>query len=181
MEDAKMKFEKEREKVLSEIPATVKAMFGQIGFSTSDETGELVPLLVLNPYDVPPKPVRDVYWFDMFSKNKRSKKLKKMSYLVYWYGSVDPDDCYSFIEQMDFISYENGEKRDLGILPKSIQDKIDENLPLSEEEEWQVRAIKEMEEDLPKAPEERRRGNIGFKERHEMLGDAKDSDKKRKR
>jgi hypothetical protein len=83
MEEAKRKFEKERKKILSEIPANVKAMFGQIGFAIWEEYEEMLPIWVLNPCDVPPKPVRDVYWFDMFSKAKRSKKLAKMSYLVY--------------------------------------------------------------------------------------------------
>lgn len=178
MEEAKKKFEKEREKVLSEIPASVKAMFGQIGFALSEELGELAPILIVNPYDVPPKPVRDVYWFDMFSKGKRSKKLKSMSYLAYWYGSSDPDDCYSFIEQGDFEPYASGEQKGLGMLSKAVQDKIDDKLPLSEEDEFRIRAFEEMTEDVLKPPEERRRGNIGFLERHEMVPDT---DKKRKR
>jgi hypothetical protein len=181
MEEAKRKFEKEREKILSEIPASVKSMFGQIGFAVSEEYEEFLPILVLNPYDVPPKPVRDVYWFDMFSKAKRSKKLAKMSYLVYWYGSDDPEDCYSFIEQNDFESYESGEKKGYGEIPRAIQDKIHEKLPLSDEDQGRVRASEEMKEDIFKEPGERKRGVCIFKERHDMLADPKDADKKRKR
>jgi hypothetical protein len=181
MESAKRAFEKEREKILSEIPANVKAMFGQIGFAVSEETEQFVPILALNPYDVPPKPVRDVYWFDMFSKGKRSKKLSKMSYLVYWYGSDDPEDCYSFIEQDDFISYETGEKKGYGELSKAVQDKIDGNLPMSDEERGMIRAIEEMKHHLTQEPVERKCRFGVFKERHEMLADPKDADKKRKR
>lgn len=182
---AKEKFEKEKEKILKELPDTVKSMFGVMGFCKAeveddsddddDEPKKLapsveadyVPVLIVSPYDVPPRPVRDVYWFDMFSKFKRSKKLAEIEYLVYHYGSEDPLDCYSFIPQDEFKTYDNGLAEGFDKLPAAIQSKLDTGVPLTEEEEQRVRGLEEMREDALKPAEERKRGNWQFKERHE--------------
>lgn len=194
MESAKKKFEAEREKILSELPQHIKDMFGTIGFAPAeidnndddddDENGGnnnrrqtpeadnavvMIPVLILSPYDVPPKPVRDVYWFDLFSKCKRSKSLAQLAYLVYHYGADNPDDCYSFIEQEDFISYEHGCAAGYDQLPVELRDKIAHHVHLTEQEATRVRGIQELNEDAPKHASERKRGNEGFKERHEML------------
>lgn len=173
MEDAKKNFEKGREKQLSELPDNVKSMFGQIGFAFQeyDEEREIVPVLVLSPYDVPPKPIRDIYWFDLFSRVKRSKKLPELAYLVYHYGSADLGDCYSFVEQSDFESYESGKEKGYGSIPLEIQQKINAGIELTEEEMGKIRAIQEMEEDIAKDPAERKRGCLDFKERHEEIVD----------
>ena len=179
MEEAKARFEKEREKILSEIPAEVKAQFGQIGFAEMDgERG--VPVLVLNPYDIPPRPFRDVYWFDMFSKSK-GKKGKPMSHVVYHYGSDDPDDCYSFVELDKFEPYESGKEKGYGQIGKVLQDKIDSQVELSEEEQALVRSIEEMLADVPKEPGDRKRGVLNFKERHETLSEKKPPPKKKQK
>eukprot|EP00539_Tryblionella_compressa_P012883 CAMPEP_0178824176 /NCGR_PEP_ID=MMETSP0746-20121128/5538_1 /TAXON_ID=913974 /ORGANISM="Nitzschia punctata, Strain CCMP561" /LENGTH=79 /DNA_ID=CAMNT_0020485835 /DNA_START=112 /DNA_END=348 /DNA_ORIENTATION=- len=70
--DGKARFEAERDKVLSEIPQALKDKFGTIGFCTveddDDETKVYYqPVLIVNPFEVPPKPVRDIYWMDMFT------------------------------------------------------------------------------------------------------------------
>lgn len=170
MNAAKKKFEKEREKTLGELPDSIKDMFGQIGFAPSDDhENVIVPVLVVSPYDVPPKPVRDVYWYDMFGKAKRSKKVDKLAYLVYHYGHDDPDDCYSFIEQDDFIPYEIGKDRGYDIMQEDLAVKVKEGGDLTEEEEIIVRGLKELEEDVPKEPSERKRGTTDFQERYEKL------------
>lgn len=179
---AKGKFEKEKETILKSLPDSVKAMFGVIGFCKAevDEDDEnananagddYVPCLILDPYDVPPRPVRDTYWFDMYSRYKRTKKLAEMDYLVYHYGSDDPMDCYSFIEQKDFKTYEEGLAAGYDKLPAHIQAKVDAGTELEEEEEQRVRGLEEMKEDVDKPAEERKRGNFTFKERHEVLED----------
>ena len=174
MESAKRKFEAEREKILSELPESVKAMFGTIGFAAAEfDENEIIPVLVMSPYDVPPKPVRDVYWFDLFSKCKRSKSLEKLAYLVYHYGADDPDDCYSFIEQEDFISYEDGCKQGYDVLSSELELKVKEGAELTEAEALRVRGLQELHEDVPKEMNERKRGNEGFKERHELLESSK--------
>ena len=173
------RFEKEREKTLKELPDSIKQMFGQIGFyrqlpdddsdNSDDATNNhnvvpiLVPVLIMNPYDVPPKPVRDIYWFDFFSRAKRSKSLDKLAYLVYHYGSDDPDDCYSFVQQEDFIPYEDGKENGCNKLPEGLESKPNK----TQREKIRVRGIQEMEQDLEKDPGERKRGVTGFLERHE--------------
>jgi len=166
---AKKMFEQEREKILADLPENVKSMFGQIGFCQlygNGEDEEFVPVMIMNPYDVPPKPVRDIYWHDLYSKGKRSKSLGKLAYLVYHYGSDDPDDCYSFIEQEDFVPADEGLKLGYGETPAEIRKKLDAGTPLDEEEEVRVRGLSEMKEDLAKTLADRRRG-VNFQERWE--------------
>jgi FtsZ-binding cell division protein ZapB len=174
-------------------------MFGTIGFAPAD-SGEgdddddeenvkkendgaatrMIPVLILSPYDVPPKPVRDVYWFDLFSKSKRSKSLNKLAYLVYHYGADDPEDCYSFIEQEDFVSYEDGVNQGLNVLDADLEQKVQSGVELTEEEAMRVRGLQELNEDVLKEAADRKRGNDGFKERHEMLAVKKPPAKRQK-
>lgn len=180
----KDRFEKERQKTLKELPDSIKQSFGQIGFyisQASDDDEEkkdvAVPVLIMNPFDVPPKPVRDIYWFDYFNRAKRAKKLSELAFLVYHYGANDPDDCYSFVEQEDFISFEDGKEMGYNILPEGLEEK--ENL--TEREETLIRGFREMEQDLEKDPGERKRGNTEFLERHEEPAITKDPPAKRKK
>ena len=191
MEEAKAKFEKERETVLKSLPEALKNMFNVMGFCKAevDEDEEnanqnagddYVPVLILSPYSVPPRPVRDVYWFDLYSKNKRTKKLDEMEYLVYHYGSEDPTDCYSFISQEEFKSYDTGLAEGYDKLPAHIQKKVDAGEELTEEEEQRVRGLEEMKEDALKPADERKRGNWQFKERYESLASNGTKTAKRK-
>ena len=181
------KFEKEREQILKSLPENIKDAFGMMGFckaeenDDSDEEGnnkpaastaldDMVPCLVMNPYDVPPRPVRDVYWHNLYMDKKKKKKLKEMEYLVYHYGASDPDDCYSFIEHEDFLAYDAGLRAGYGNLPAHIQAKVDAGAALTEEEQMRVRGLDEMREDAEKDPSDRKRGNYPFKERHEKDG-----------
>jgi hypothetical protein len=203
-DDEKMEFEKEREKILNDLPASVKSMFGQIGFKVmddgddddSDESDDddddtktkknkkkpaavqyqqhqqqqtFVPVLIVSPYDVPPKPIRDVYWFDMYSRGKRTKTLSTLPYLIYHYGSMgskDPTDCYSFLNNNEFIFYNEGVSLGYDTIPIPIRTKMEQNLPLTSFEQMLVRGLSEMKEDCQKSPSERKRGMI-FQERHE--------------
>jgi len=179
---AKKAFEQEREKILKDLPQPIKDMFGSIGFAPheDEESDEIVPVLVMNPYHVPPKPVRDVYWFDLYSKSKRTKKLSNLPYLVYHYGADDPDDCYSFLEHDEFISYEDGRAKGYDVLPVPLQAKLDAGGELTEEEQLKVRGIQELNEDVPKSPSERRRG-FDFVERWEKLADEPAAKKQKKK
>lgn len=182
---AKEKFEKEKETILKSLPDNVKSMFNVMGFCKAEvdeddeenanknnsEGDDYVPCLILNPYAVPPRPVRDVYWFDLYSKHKRTKTLKELEHLVYHYGADDPTDCYSFIPQDEFKTYDSGLAEGYDKLPAHIQSKVDSGADLTEEEEARVRGLKEMKEDAAKPAEERKRGNWEFKERHEVLAD----------
>jgi hypothetical protein len=61
----KADFENVRDEVLDQVPEKVKQRFGQICFSKWGK--EMLPVLVLSPYDVPPEAVRDM-WFAMYKK-----------------------------------------------------------------------------------------------------------------
>uniref|UniRef100_A0A7S2YNL6 Uncharacterized protein n=1 Tax=Entomoneis paludosa TaxID=265537 RepID=A0A7S2YNL6_9STRA len=190
------KFEKERETILKSLPANVKSMFRTMGFcrvevDSDDEDAaakkqagdDFAPCLILSPYDVPPRPVRDTYWHQMYMAAKRSKKLGEMDYLVYQYGHDDPEDCYSFVAVEDFKSYDDGLKAGFGELPAALQAKVDAGTALTEDEQIRVRALEEMREDASKKPEERLRGNFDFLERHETeeFDDIEPSKKKQKK
>ena len=181
---AKAKFEKEKNDVLKALPDELKEAFGTIGFCPGDEDDDeatsstppyMQPILIVSPFDVPPKPIRDIYWMDAFSKAKPSKaKLKKLAYLVYIYGSDDPDDCYNFVPHEDFVALEEGKSKGLDVLPKAIADKAESERTDSETK--LVRALEEMKADLPKAKGDRKRGP-DFLERYEKLL-AKEEEKK---
>ena len=178
------KFEKERETILNSLPKNIHDSFGIMGFYQHEEEDDsdddeadrkphatgvdrFVPCLVMNPYDVPPRPVRDVYWHNLYMDKKKKKKLPELEYLVYHYGADDPDDCYSFVAHEDFTGYEDGLKVGYGKLPAAIQSKIDAGVALDEDEQRRVRGLEEMAEDLEKDAKDRKRGNYPFQERHE--------------
>lgn len=180
---AKAKFEKERNDVLKTLPDELKEAFGTIGFCPGDEDDDeedatppyMQPILIVSPFDVPPKPIRDIYWMDAFSKAKRSKaKLKKLAYLVYTYGSDDPDDCYNFVPHEDFIPLEEAQSKGLDVLPKAIAEKAESERTDSETK--LARGLEEMKDDLQKAKGDRKRGPP-FLESYEKLL-AKEDEKK---
>jgi hypothetical protein len=63
--ERKATFEVEREEVLSGVPDHVKERFGQIFYAKW--SSQTLPVLLLNPYSVPPGPMRHE-WFAMFDK-----------------------------------------------------------------------------------------------------------------
>ena len=194
--EEKEKFEKEREETLKALPDNLKQLFGTIGFCPADEDDDNdsdsedgtdnekklsvqvpfvpyhQPVLIVSPYDVPPKPVRDIYWMDAFTKAKRSKaKLQKLDYLVYVYGSTNPNDCYHFVPQTEFVTYEEGLHR--GYCRTSSAHNPKKRL---------VRGLKEMNRDVPKESMNRRKDHIGdepFLERYEETDNGPPSKKQK--
>jgi hypothetical protein len=63
MEGRRILFEEGRDAILSEVPDDAKARFGQIYFTTWG--AQVLPVLVMNPYSVPPGTARKL-WLDMF-------------------------------------------------------------------------------------------------------------------
>jgi hypothetical protein len=189
VENGRDQFEKEREKFLSELPESVKKMFGEIGFAPSqtfpdsdDEADEdqvavdngessnevMLPVLILSPFALPPNPYRDVYWMEKFTKCKRTKTLSDLSHIVYHYGCNDMNDCYNFIEQDEFVDYKTGVSQGFHELPESLQTKRENGTELSQSELLHMRALQEMNEDLMVSPHERRRGQMDFLEKYEV-------------
>jgi hypothetical protein len=178
-------FEKDKQGILKSLPDNIKDMFNVIGFSRvehedndSDNEGggengggvedDYVPCLILSPFDVPPRPVRDVYWNSLYMTAKKKKKLQELEYLAYQYGADDPEDCYLFVAHDDFLSYEDGCEAGYDQLPTHIQDKVNAGIELTVEEAIRVRGLQEMKEDIKKQPQDRARGNHTFQERHEV-------------
>jgi hypothetical protein len=82
------------------------------------------------------------------------------------YGSDDPDDCYNFVKQTDFISLEDAINRGYNKLPTFIATKT-----VNERTEYETRLIRgldEMKIDSNKEPVDRKWGNP-FLERHEKM------------
>ena len=92
-----------------------------------------------------------------------------MSYLIYYYGSDLNDNCFSFIPQRSFTSYENGVKKGYDKLPKNIQKKVDGSGKLTKADSNVIQRLEEMREDLKKEPKERRGKLDDVREGYEML------------
>lgn len=65
MKDKKIGLEISRKLTLDEVPESVKERFGQIYFSKWSK--QTLPVLVMNPYSVPPGKVREM-WVEMFNR-----------------------------------------------------------------------------------------------------------------
>jgi hypothetical protein len=96
-----------------------------------------------------------------------------MAYLVYWYGSKERKDCYSFVPQPKFIAHDDTKSlKKLKItttMPPKVRKKLDAGTELILAEEEVVRTFREYEEDLQKEPEDRKRGDVDFPEEWELL------------
>ena len=66
--EAKRDFEADRAAVLDQVPSKVQDMFGQVGFGKWGKN--MLPVLILGPYTVPPGQARDT-WMEMFNKVRR--------------------------------------------------------------------------------------------------------------
>jgi hypothetical protein len=198
-DDAKTKFEAERDKILSDLPQALKDKFGEIGFFVVEDGGDdddddddddgkkaastpqqpkeyYQPGLIISPYEVPPKPVRDIYWFSLYTKAKRSKaKLAALDYLVYVYGSDDPDDCYNFVSQEEMLLLKDAQEQGYDKLPAELEERQKSGGKLSEVELTLVRGFEEMKADLDKDPKDRKpHSKFAFLERHEQEASAGD-------
>ncbi|CAJ1961073.1 unnamed protein product [Cylindrotheca closterium] len=149
----KEKFEKRKQEVLDSLPGEVKSKFGQQFFAKWAKSP--LPVLVLSPYNVPPGPVRDM-WFDMYEKVKKQGRLASASNLVYWYGAYDdPANAYSFVIKSKLIPFAIGEKKGLGKVPNAIRKKLDEGKKIGGADKMLLQGIEEMEEDKAKEPDDR--------------------------
>jgi hypothetical protein len=211
-DDAQTSFEAERDGILNSLPPSVKDKFGTIGFFLIEDDGDdddddsddaddkkvknnastppqpktyYQPALIVSPYDVPPKPVRDIYWHDAYMKAKRSKaKLAALDYLVYLYGSDDADDCYNFVAQDEFITLEEAQQQGLDKLPPELEERLLRQQKdgssgklklLSDMETILVRGLEEMKADIDKEPKDRKPNRkFPFAERHETAAASSD-------
>jgi hypothetical protein len=96
-----------------------------------------------------------------------------MAYLVYWYGSKERKDFYSFVPQPKFIAHDDTKSlKKLQItttMSRKLRAKQEAGTPLTLAEEEMARTFREYEEDLLKEPEDRKRGDVVFPEEWELL------------
>jgi len=81
-------------------------------------------------------------------------KKKPLHRLVYWYGAA-VDKAFSFIPSNKIVSYENGVKRGLHVLPLIIQKKMDTKRKLNGTEENLMKGLLEMADDVELPPKDR--------------------------
>ena len=65
-QDAKEQFEAERDAVLEALPGSVKAMFFQVGFAQWGRSKKYLPMIILDPYSVPPASSARTAWMKKF-------------------------------------------------------------------------------------------------------------------
>jgi hypothetical protein len=82
---AKEVFVRNQQHALSRIPQSIKDMYGQIGFVKWDKDKFMRPVLVLNPYHVPPAPVRSSYFVCMHRFVIVVEDIVCLTLLVYLY------------------------------------------------------------------------------------------------
>jgi hypothetical protein len=71
----------DRDDVLRQLPQSVQESFGTIGFAKFGQV-KAWPVLVLNPFDVPPQPVRAM-WRTMFARVRTAKSRSLATVQVY--------------------------------------------------------------------------------------------------
>mmetsp|Transcript_5331 Transcript_5331/g.7911 ORF Transcript_5331/g.7911 Transcript_5331/m.7911 type:complete len:927 (-) Transcript_5331:116-2896(-) len=168
-EDQKARFEEEKRRVLSMIPASVSKQFRTLGFAKW--TKDFLPVMFLGPYDVAPGPVRN-QWMAMLKNTKKNKT--PMSRLVFWYGTVEENFHlgYSFIPTKSILTYEEGCKKGYEKISPRLQKKIDSGKKLTENEVLQVDGLEQMKNDIKLPPEERIQWIFDFEEEYEEIDDT---------
>ena len=94
------------------------------------------------------KYVPTLYSPNSHPKLKRKEQLSRLPYIGYFYGESGADTCYSIFSTKRLVDYETGLE--------------DEKLPKSRQCGQKARA--DIEEDLEKDPQDRRRGMVAFVE-----------------
>mmetsp|Transcript_23674 Transcript_23674/g.55871 ORF Transcript_23674/g.55871 Transcript_23674/m.55871 type:complete len:987 (-) Transcript_23674:1196-4156(-) len=166
-EDARRELEDEKEEIFRRVPRNIQGMWGQVGFAKWNKS--YLPVLNLSPYDVPPGPVRQM-WMEMFEKMRENgRPLEKMSYLVYWYGEESPQSYYSITANSNFVKYDDAPAKMKDFAKTAEKKKLDGAKKLSSDDQQRLRGMKQLQEDLKKPFDERKRGDLSFKEGYELL------------
>jgi len=101
---------------------------------------------------------------------KAQKRLSKLNYIVYWYGTKDCNRAYKWISPRHIIAYEAAIlKHRLHQLPARVRRKLDGQKILSESDQAVIHGYQEMQDDLKLEKSKRRRGVLDFKENYDMV------------
>lgn len=103
------------------------------------------------------------------SQCRRKDTLNELQHVVYWYGVRDESSFYGFVAQKDLVTYQQGLDRGYFKPYAAVQQKVAEKKKLNKGEQDRLLAINELNEDLQKQPEERKRGVTDFPEVWDLL------------
>jgi hypothetical protein len=92
-----------------------------------------------------------------------------LSHVVYWYGAREECSFYGFVAPKDLVGYQDGINRGYFKPYDAVQLKAAENKKLTKGEQDKLLAINEVNEDLVKQPEQRKRGVTEFPEVFDLL------------
>lgn len=88
---------------------------------------------------------------------------------MYWYGTLQLDEAYSFLSPKLVTRYENAVKKKTHEIPAAVVRKRDDpNKVLNDNDLNIIRGFEEMKEDLPLEPSGRKRGVVNFQEDYEF-------------
>jgi len=155
-------FNKEKQEIMRQLPDEMKRQFLQVGFARLDARSGYKPVIFLSPYDVF-YPVRWP-WLDQFKKTTDPQKVPR---IVYWYGQ-EIELAFSIVTANNCLSYNEARKIGVADIPKDILQKIKRRKKLSKSEEKLYHSLKQIEEDIDKAPADRIRFEKP-KEDHELV------------
>jgi hypothetical protein len=111
---------------------------------------------------------------------KASNRVKSTTNMVYWYGSwTNPQ--FSLLATNNLLSYEEGIKKGLGILPKAATKKLEKGEELTGKQLEQMHALDEMNDDLKKEPGKRFGYIPHFREVYEIAPEEKQQKKSKKK
>ena len=92
-----------------------------------------------------------------------------MNHVVYWYGAREESSFYGFVAHKDLVTYQEGIDRGYYKVYEAVRAKAAENKKLTKGEQDKLLAINEVNEDLRKKSDERKRGVADFPEAWELL------------
>ena len=83
-EERRIAFETKRDEIMNSLPEEYKARFLEVGYAAHGKVD--YPVLVMNPFDVPPGEGREI-WMRRYVANKARDNLSRMPFIFYWYGT----------------------------------------------------------------------------------------------
>mmetsp|Transcript_2196 Transcript_2196/g.4627 ORF Transcript_2196/g.4627 Transcript_2196/m.4627 type:complete len:447 (-) Transcript_2196:437-1777(-) len=165
-ETAKKELEDEKNEIMGNVPHSIQSFWGEIGFAKWGKS--YLPVLNLGPYQVPPGEARNS-WMSMYQKMKeKGRSLEKMSFLVYWYGEEKRESYYSIVAHLSFIKYDDAKQKMKDFASAALKKREAGKRPTADDQQ-KLRALDQMLEDLAKHPDQRKRGDVEFQERHQLL------------
>jgi hypothetical protein len=166
-------FLRKKRSVELKFPPHLSQHFGRLAFSKFGKSSKkggragpnnhYHPVLVLNPFRVPPGPIR-VEWFHRYAQQPSFTTL-----IVYWLGAMTCghknviDSAFSFCSSSSLMDYEQGVAKGYQHVEEAVLKKYQQKR-VSFTVDWRICGQWELEQALQKVPEERWGGLEDFEE-----------------